>query len=56
MENEKNILREQQAPLKNHDDAFVKVGRNGEPVIPDTTDDEKKETKESDHSTTLDKR
>lgn len=33
-------LEEQQAPLKNTDHAFVQVGRDGEPVIPQRSDDE----------------
>lgn len=32
--NEKT-LQEQKAPLKNDDNAYVRVGQNGEPVFPD---------------------
>ena len=41
MENNNDKLQEQQAPLKNHDNAFVQVGKDGEPVIPQK--DEKKD-------------
>lgn len=33
-------LEEQQAPLKNTDHAFVQVGRDGEPVIPERSNEE----------------
>lgn len=33
-------LEEQQAPLKNTDHAFVQVGHNGEPVIPERSGEE----------------
>lgn len=56
MENNENKLQEQQAPLKNHDDAFVQVGKDGGPVIPQTTD-KKEDSKEGEERiTTLDKR
>jgi hypothetical protein len=55
MEKNENQLQEQQAPLKNHDDAFVQVGKNGEPVIPKTTEEKDSPSREGDH-TTLDKR
>lgn len=35
-------LEEQHAPLKNTDHAFVQVGRDGEPVIPERSDDKGK--------------
>jgi hypothetical protein len=55
MEEKENNLQEQQAPLKNSDDAFVQVGKDGAPVMPETT--EQKATKpEPDRTTTLDKR
>ena len=34
MEKNEKALQEQQAPLKNTDKAFVQVGKDGEPVIP----------------------
>jgi hypothetical protein len=55
MENNEKQLQEQQAPLKNHDDAFVQVGKNGEPVIPQKTDEEK-DTQNEERVTTIDKR
>lgn len=38
MENNNDKLKEQKAPEKNSDQAFVQVGHNGEPVIPQTTE------------------
>lgn len=55
MENNDKQLQEQQAPLKNSDNAFVQVGKNGEPVIPQTTGKEESESSENDRTTTLDK-
>lgn len=49
-------MQEQQAPLKNHDDAFVQVGKNGEPVMPEQTTGEDNEKQTGDRITTLDKR
>lgn len=34
MENESQTFQEQDHPLKNTDDAFVQVGKNGEPLVP----------------------
>lgn len=45
----------QEAPEKNTDNAFVKVGDNGDPVIP-LNDSKKTDSKGDDHPTTLDKR
>lgn len=56
MEQNEKQLQEQEAPLKNHDDAFVQVGKNGEPVVPQNTGDEKAQPGENDRITTLDKR
>jgi hypothetical protein len=55
MENKDRILEEQQAPLKNTDNAFVKVGHDGEPIMPK---EEKREETENqrDRTTELDKR
>ena len=52
---ENNKLTEQEAPLKNTDNAFVQVNENGEPVMP-SGDDKKTDIKKEDHLTTLDKR
>ena len=38
---EKTKLQEQEAPLKNNDNAFVQVSLNGEPVMPEPTEKEK---------------
>lgn len=38
-ENNDNRLEEQQAPLKNTDQAFVRVGRSGEPEFPARTEE-----------------
>lgn len=56
MENDKKILEEQQAPLKNSDHAFVQVGKDGHPVFPKTGQEKKEETKETDRDTTPDRR
>lgn len=52
----KDKLQEQDAPLKNNDDAFVQVGQNGEPVIPETTGNDKASSEDQERITTLDKR
>lgn len=36
MDKKDNELREQEAPHKNTDHAFVRVGEDGHPVVPDT--------------------
>ena len=51
MENNEKQLQEQKAPLKNHDDAFVQVGKNGEPVIPQGEEGEKEEAGKEDTAT-----
>lgn len=55
MDKKDNELQEQHAPLKNTDKAFVKVGHEGEPVIPENTNSKQEEPKE-DRSADLDKR
>ena len=50
MDTNEKKLQEQDAPVKNTDHAFVQVGSDGQPVIPQTTNDEKDKqhaTKES---------
>lgn len=48
---------EQDAPHKNTDDAFVKVGEDGSPVVPEEESQEQVDTKEqnteADKATTL---
>jgi hypothetical protein len=56
MEKDKKILEEQPAPLKNSDQAFVQVGRDGHPVFPQTGEEKKDETTRPERDTTLDKR
>lgn len=54
-----NKFPEQEAPDKNTDNAFVRVGENGSPVIPfdvDKKTDIEREDKREDTSTSLDKR
>jgi hypothetical protein len=49
-------LEEQQAPLKNTDHAFVQVGRDGEPVIPQRSSEEESRRdglREGDEVTTI---
>lgn len=55
MDKKDNELQEQQAPLKNTDKAFVKVGHEGEPVIPENTGNKQEEPKQ-DRSPESDKR
>lgn len=43
MAKEKKNLREQEAPLKNTDNAFVKVGKDGAPVMPERQEEDKHE-------------
>jgi len=53
MDTNEKKFQEQVAPEKNTDHAFVQVGSDGQPVIPQTTNDEKKEqhaTKKSQRS------
>lgn len=47
--NDKNqTLQEQDHPLKNTDDAFVQVGKNGEPLMPRLADKDHQEQNEND--------
>jgi hypothetical protein len=46
---------EQSAPLKNTDDAFVQVGADGAPQLPESDKSEERK-EETDRTTTLDKR
>ena len=53
---QRDRLEEQQAPLKNTDHAFVKVGRDGEPVIPERSQEEgntRDDLREGDRVTTI---
>lgn len=54
MDKNEHILQEQDAPLKNTDDAFVQVSKDGSPAIPQTNSGDDDGPKES--PTTLDKR
>lgn len=51
MEDKKKILEEQEAPLKNTDDAFVQVGHDGEPVIPEAEEKKDERPDLSKHTT-----
>jgi hypothetical protein len=55
MNNDNNKFNEQEAPLKNTDNAFVKVSDDGSPVT-DPTSDKKTDTEKEENITTLDKR
>ena len=49
-----NQLREQEAPLKNTDNAFVRVNKDGHPEMPLSRDEESSKSNEqtlSDHQT-----
>lgn len=52
---EDNKFPEQEAPLKNTDNAFVKVGEDGNPKMP-STDDKQADVGDTDNATSLDKR
>lgn len=57
-EPQKDRLEEQQAPLKNTDHAFVQVGRDGEPVMPQRSENvegerAKDNLRDPDHVTTI---
>lgn len=45
MNTDETLFPQQEAPIKNTDNAFVQVGKDGHPVIPKTAD-EKKEVEE----------
>jgi hypothetical protein len=53
--NNDNKFPEQEAPEKNTDKAFVQVGKDGAPHMPDT-DDKKGDSKQEEDTTTLGKR
>ena len=56
-DNRDTHLEEQHAPLKNTDHAFVQVGKDGEPVMPqreDAKDDQQKDDlRDSERGTTI---
>ncbi|MDB5246169.1 MAG: hypothetical protein JWQ40_563 [Segetibacter sp.] len=54
MDNDKTFP-EQEAPVKNTDNAFVRVGEDGSPEIPSASD-KKTDIEKDDNVTTLDKR
>ncbi|HYO22796.1 MAG TPA: hypothetical protein VER36_10345 [Flavisolibacter sp.] len=53
MDTKGNNFEEQDHPLKNTDNAFVKVGKNGEPVIPKEEENKEREHPEKDGTTTI---
>jgi hypothetical protein len=53
MENNNRKFEEQDHPLKNTDKAFVQVGKNGEPVVPQQTEDKQKNDSIKDDKTTI---
>ena len=56
MDNNENKLQEQEAPLKNHDNAYVQVGKDGEPVFPQHDNSKQDEPQNDGNETTLDRR
>lgn len=52
MDDKKSQLNEQEAPLKNTDHAYVQVGRDGSPVIPNVDEEKKDDADEQDNSKT----
>ena len=47
MDKNEKLATEQEAPLKNSDDAFVQVGHDGSPVFPTEEADEKELSRSS---------
>jgi len=57
MERDENKLQEQEAPLKNTDNAFVQVNKDGTPSMPTSSTNETEEGKRKDENpNTPDKR
>ena len=48
MDDKKQNLQEQDHPLKNTDNAFVQVGKNGEPLMPRTAENDRDNPNEND--------
>lgn len=53
MDDKKTALQEQDHPLKNTDDAFVQVGKNGEPLMPRVADSDRRTESENDKEAPL---
>jgi hypothetical protein len=57
MENKReNQFQEQDAPLKNTDNAFVKVSKDGSPHMPTEQEEHKEENMKPERTTDMDKR
>ena len=56
MDNKDKKFEEQDHPLKNTDHAFVQVGKDGAPVIPKQTSDDREEQSSDESSTTIEHR
>ena len=56
MDTKEKKFEEQDHPLKNTDQAFVQVGKDGEPVFPKQTNDNREEQSKSDRSTITEQR
>ena len=56
MEQKDKKFEEQDHPLKTTDHAFVQVGKNGEPVIPEQGQTKDQQPKDNDRVTTIDHR
>lgn len=52
----KEKFEEQKAPLKNDDNAYVRVGKNGEPVFPEPAEKKTVQQKKAGDPTTIGKR
>lgn len=55
-EKKKDTLQEQKAPLKNDDNAYVQVGKNGEPVFPEPPEEQVVPDNSAGDPTTIEKR
>lgn len=53
MQPDKQHFEEQDHPLKNTDKAFVQVGKNGEPVLPQTADQQNSDEQAANEKTNV---
>ena len=55
MNKNEGTFQEQDHPLKNTDDAFVQVGKNGQPVVPSVAGEEDKKGSDKEKPATYDR-
>ena len=56
MERDENKLQEQEAPLKNTDNAFVQVNKDGTPLMPTSSNETEEGKRKDENPNTPDKR